>query len=189
MALTNARDILNKKILGTGGGGVPSADEIPIDIPGLSATKLSVGLEEIVLDIGQLSTSVLTVKGSVETISEKVEDATTYSTDEHVVGKWIDGSDVYEKTLFLENVTLAQSPSYQIDVESLNIDKIVDFELMPYDGDSEYMNRFFLNLSSNKKTISIGALFSFSVQGNHYLTLKYIKAAPVETKKRTTKKK
>lgn len=68
MALTNARDILNKKILGNGRS-VPSADEIPIDVAGLSATKLSVGLEEIVLDINQLSSSVLTINNKIENMT------------------------------------------------------------------------------------------------------------------------
>lgn len=32
-------------------------------------------------------------------INKTVEDALNYSTDEHVVGKWIDGSILYEKTV------------------------------------------------------------------------------------------
>lgn len=48
-------------------------------------------IHELELEVSQLSASVLT-------IGEKVENATTYSTDEKIVGTWIDGSNIYEKT-------------------------------------------------------------------------------------------
>lgn len=45
-----------------------------------------------------------------------------YSTDETVVGKWIDGRPVYEKTL------IKQDSSTSIDLSSLNIDKVVRYD-------------------------------------------------------------
>lgn len=38
-------------------------------------------------------------------IGDAAEEQSTYSTDERVVGKWIDGSDIYEKT-FNKSITL-----------------------------------------------------------------------------------
>ena len=40
-------------------------------------------------------------------IGDAVEAETTYSTDERVVGKWIDGSDVYEKVINFTNAIAA----------------------------------------------------------------------------------
>lgn len=45
-----------------------------------------------------------------------------YSTEERVVGRWTDGKPIYQKTYITDNVT----NSYQIDVSSLNIDKLID---------------------------------------------------------------
>lgn len=176
MALTSARDILNKKILGTGGG-VPSADEIPIDIEGLSATKLSVGLEEIVLDINQLSSSVLT-------IGEKVENIGKYSTEEHIVGKWIDGSDIYEVTTDLgeSGVSVGGGTSADSNIPIGTIDFCIDAE----------------GITPTKKAVNMGAELGTtyvkmsnpaSVQRNiRWFTVRYTKTSPATTK-RTTKKK
>ena len=95
MALTNARDILNKKILGNGTSGSVDASDVSIDIEGLTSTKLDDGLEEIVGDISDVTTSVSTLDGKVDNL----EDAINYSSSELVVGKWIDDSDIYRKMI------------------------------------------------------------------------------------------
>ena len=185
MALTNARDILNKKILGTGGG-VPSADEIPIDIEGLSATKLSVGLQEIVLDIGQLSSSVLTINGEINDINEKIDDITELSTTEHVVGKWIDGSDVYEKYVdeSSDPIVLTSNTWVETSEDAANIAKIIDLQCFAADGS------FFgwVGCSCSSTKIKLQNVRSDSITISGFL-IRYIKTPPVETKKRTTKKK
>lgn len=186
MALTNARDILNKKILGTGGGGVPSADEIPIDIPGLSATKLSVGLEEIVLDIDQLSTSILTISGKVENL----EDAAEYSTTEHVVGKWIDGSDVYEITVDNENISVSSTSSFvDTSLDATNVERILSFDV--YDvSNSFYSACGAVRGATGKFCFALTNLVGATSRDIKGYTIRYTKKTPpVETRKRTTKKK
>ena len=73
MALTSARQILNKKILGGG-----DVQELEVEIAALSASVLTIG--------------------------EKLENVTEASTTEHIVGKWVDGSDVYEKTIVINSL-------------------------------------------------------------------------------------
>lgn len=175
MALTSARQILNKKILGT--GDVPSADEIPIDIAGLSATKLSVGLEEIVLDINQLSASVLT-------IDEKVENATAYSTSEEEVGTWIDGSKVYKRTVDLgdSGVKVGVGASVSSTLSSDGINAIIKAEAISptlkafscFGGEisGSYINM--LNLGNAEKNV-------------RYYTVYYTKTPPTTSKKTTRK--
>lgn len=187
MALTSARDILNKKILGTGGG-VPSADEIPIDIEGLSATKLSVGLEEIVLDINQLSSSVLTIGEKVE----KVENVGTYSEEETIIGSYL-GVPLYRKVVTF-------SESFQINMNSWDSTHFT-FEAMGLTG----LNRI-LSMRVNTNGATDDAFYAvycgpdltnnkISVYNNlgNAITVKktiieYTKSA-TESKKKTTKKK
>lgn len=182
MALTNARDILNKKILGTGGG-IPSADEIPIDIEGLSATKLSVGLEEIVLDIDQLSTSVLTVSGKVENL----EDAAEYSTTEHVVGKWIDGRDVYEKTVTGEEITVSSTSSFvDTTTDATGVDTVLSFEV--YDESKQcYPSCGAIRVATGKFCFAVTNLVGASSRVITGYTIRYVKTAAQST--RSTKKK
>lgn len=40
--------------------------------------------------------------------------SSSYSTDEHVVGTWIDGSPLYEKTIAVDNIIIGYKPSEQI---------------------------------------------------------------------------
>lgn len=184
MALTSARQILNKKILGT--GGVPSADEISIDIVGLSATKLSVGLEEIVLDINQLSASVLT-------IGEKVENATEYSTTEKVVGKWIDGSDIYEKTI--DFGALPNATTKTVDHNIANLANVVELSGIAKSG-SDYFPLPILSTSNVNRNVLLYATNTAVGISNSYdyseysatVIIKYTKTA-AESKKKTTKKK
>lgn len=58
-------------------------------------------------------------------VADAADAQTTYSTDERVVGKWIDGSDIYEKVI---NVgALPNSATKSVNISSLNIDKIIEF--------------------------------------------------------------
>lgn len=58
----------------------------------------------------------------------------TYSTEEHEVGKWIDGSTIYEKTFYdAGGVTGGVFINHGIS----NIDKIIDYEGFCYDNQGE----------------------------------------------------
>lgn len=53
----------------------------------------------------------------------------TYSTTEQKVGTWIDGSDVWEKTINIEETTIHGNTSFTIDIET-NIDVLIEYSLM-----------------------------------------------------------
>ena len=58
-----------------------------------------------------------------------VEDRHTYSTDEHIVGTWIDGRPVYEKVVNIPNLSdwdKTHDYYYSFDLSSLNIDNVID---------------------------------------------------------------
>lgn len=52
-----------------------------------------------------------------------------YSTTEQKVGTWIDGSDVWEKTINIEETTIHGNTSFTIDIET-NIDILIEYSLM-----------------------------------------------------------
>jgi len=61
-----------------------------------------------------------------DAIDELIESKTAYSTTEKVVGKWIDGSTVYEKTVEVSGLSSNVSNWTNI-VAIPNVDKIIDF--------------------------------------------------------------
>lgn len=53
----------------------------------------------------EIQASVSTVQNEISNLENKVNSGHVYSTDEKVVGKWIDGRNIYEKTWQIDNVT------------------------------------------------------------------------------------
>ena len=99
-----------------------------------------------------------------------------YSTDEKVVGTWIDGSDVYERVFSLSQrtpITDDYSTVLIPDVSVYGIDKLIDF--VGYDNNGSG------NLDDLKMTLAPivplisgqGALIVFYVQNNAYQITKY----------------
>lgn len=60
--------------------------------------------------------------------------AVHYSTDEKVIGTWIDGKTVYEKTITttLPNISGSAMVTHIVDISSLNTDKIIDYDCIIY---------------------------------------------------------
>ena len=61
-----------------------------------SIVNLKKGLRTTLTNVPAL---IDTLVRGLDGVAEAAEEESTYSTDEHVVGKWIDGSDIYEKTI------------------------------------------------------------------------------------------
>lgn len=61
----------------------------------------------------------------------------TYSTTEQIVGTWIDGSDVWEKTINIEETTTHVNTPFTIDIET-NVGVLIEHSLMY--RDSSFMN-------------------------------------------------
>lgn len=107
-----------------------------------------------------------------------------YSTDEHVVGKWIDGSILYEKTVDcgeLPNNT-TKSVSHSIS----NLGKIIDIACIQYNGlNTEWGTVPDVNISSlsNQLRVSVNTTkINLQTGGNYsgyyaYCTLKYTKTS------------
>ena len=68
-----------------------------------------------------------TVQSNLNTTNQNIEDLTTYSTTEKVVGTWIDGKPIYRKVLTLV-LTSTSSSGVSQDVTDLNIDAITHIE-------------------------------------------------------------
>lgn len=71
---------------------------------GFNYAQNIIGLKKGSGDIHELELEVAQLSASVLTIGEKVENATTYSTDEKIVGTWVDGSNIYEKTIIINSL-------------------------------------------------------------------------------------
>lgn len=154
-------------------------------------------IHELELEVAQLSASVLSIEldvadlsASVLTIGEKLEDATTYSTDEKIVGTWVDDSPIYEKTFSDVLPTIADNvfSTKTIDTTALNIDLVVDYDFfiiqtinnnkltvkMPYITNSGLQLKGFYD--GNAKNINISSNASVYSECQFYATLRYIKA-------------
>lgn len=91
-----------------------------------------IGLKKGAGDIHELELEVAQLSASVLTIGEKLEDATTYSTDETIVGTWVDGSPIYEKTFndTLPVITDNAFSTKTVALSSLNIKEVIDYDVV-----------------------------------------------------------
>ena len=81
-------------------------------------------VDTAVSDVGTLKTRMTTAEGKIETL----EDYTEYSTTEHIVGKWIDGSDVYEKVV--DTGSIPDTTSKTVPHNISDIDKIINYVII-----------------------------------------------------------
>ena len=70
-----------------------------------------------------------------------------YSTEEKVVGKWIDGKPIYEKVI--NSGYLLNSGTISIDVSSLNIDSFIQLRGMTFTDDKTQFRPITLGTSDN----------------------------------------
>lgn len=109
--------------------------------------------------------------------------AVHYSTDEQVIGTWIDGKTLYQKTIFIHNESTVTSQSYSYDNDIPNCDMVITQESCiklagtswvtgdAYTNTSQY--RWDIHVNSNTKNIGIQCLsWGFT---DAYVTLKYTK--------------
>lgn len=192
MALTKASDILGlkKKIeeIAIPVGSL-SASKVTVSLPDFSATNAAGAFEELKVDISDLSASVLT-------IGEKIENISEYSTTEKLIGKWIDGSDVYEKTIIKDSSFVSDDNTILHGIENLN--KIIDESSIIYftGGASLPLPAISTvagwsartrDFSSTNFVLELGSNL-YSTVAEFKTTLKYTKTAPVTTKKTTKKR-
>jgi hypothetical protein len=117
-----------------------------------------------------------------------VEDAITYkdvySTDEHIVGKWIDGSVLYEKTVDCGAFPNATTKNVAHNIT--NLDKVVFMGGFGYSGTNSYPLPFVqvsgttvqaIRLNTSATYIQIMASYNASSVPNSYVTLRYTKTS------------
>lgn len=116
------------------------------DIPDfVTKVKQITNISELETTVSQLSSSLVTLQGDVEeaqddittlggavtTLDGVVENITEYSTNEKIVGKWIDGSNIYEKTFHNSETILLTASDWTNDitfVDASNISLLIDAE-------------------------------------------------------------
>ena len=107
-----------------------------------------------------------------------------YSTDEHVVEKWVDGKDVYEKTIECEALPNNTTKSVAHGVS--NLDKIVDIKGCAYrssDGLFVSLPRvatsttYMCEINVNSGNVNITSSTDLSAFGWSYVTIQYTKTA------------
>ena len=94
----NALVNLNEEIRKGGGGG---GGQIP---------ALQLAVSQLQISMTQVKASVANVSAEVNAIKQTLANLSP-SENEHIVGKWIDGSDLYEKTI-VESVNITTNSSY-----------------------------------------------------------------------------
>lgn len=106
-----------------------------------------------------------------------IDNLTDYSTSEKVVGKWIDNSLIYEKTIYLGNLPDNTSASIPHNISGLKF--LIDFQGFGYITNSVYFplpfvssSPIYVAVSTTDITITTTSNRS-TTQG--YITLRYVK--------------
>lgn len=120
---------------------------------------------------------VLKYNGSVWVNSDNLHE---YSTEEKIVGKWIDGKYIYEKVI--ETGYLPNNSSINISIENLNIDNVIELRGMCYTDDKKNIRPITLGTSDSNAiridvTNNIIRIFTWSNWStyNSFCILKYTK--------------
>lgn len=109
-----------------------------------------------------------------------VETALTYSETEHIVGKWIDGSTIYEKTVDIGNLPNATSKSVAHGIT--NLDKVISIEGFARGGNNRVPLPYVATVSTNNVAVSANNTnIAITAGGDSssysgYVTLRYTKA-------------
>ena len=63
-------------------------------------------ISDLQVSVAEAQAAITTAQEEISNLETKVNSGHVYSTDEKVVGKWIDGRNIYEKTWQVENTTV-----------------------------------------------------------------------------------
>lgn len=117
-------------------------------------------------------------------IGDAAEAEVTYSTDERVVGKWIDGSDIYEKTYYNANkwTATANDVTTISDIDISNVSLMLDMKC----SDGYAFWGYLANGRSDNGKIRIINIRS-SATAIQQITIRYTKVAANRASKNDTK--
>lgn len=105
-----------------------------------------------------------------------------YSTEEQVVGTWIDGATLYEKTIYKSSITLAMSSVTAVEnLTSLNIDTFVGCEMVKFivDGNINVTDGLMgVHYNSTTKYLNVQERYlDRNITGELSLTIRYTKSS------------
>lgn len=126
-------------------------------------------------------TRIENIEKQIENI-EVVDNKNNYSTEEIVVGKWMDGKKLYRKVLTLD---ISTPEGLNINVESLNISQITLIRGIFNDNQYNYMfpvpsyadgeNRFCLFYNKTDKFVHYEGGTSYGINGKLIIVIEYTK--------------
>ena len=109
---------------------------------------------------------------------------TDYSTDEKVIGTWIDGRTLFQRTFAIPSTSLVADQIQIITIaENLNIDEIVSFDGMVKSGSNatnfvsfNYNNQYWYRPLFYGQILRLDAVSHVATTLYGYLTIKYVKS-------------
>ena len=156
-----------------------------------SIVNLKKGLRTTLTNVPAL---IDTLVRGLDGVAEAAEEEKTYSTDERIVGTWIDGSEIYERTYNCGKLPNASQITKATDVT--NINQIIEIKgiaiasttslPIPYAELSTAETKNTITISSTKTTITIKTEANLSPY-TAYVTLRYTKAEANRTPENDTK--
>ena len=116
-------------------------------------------------------------------VADEIDDTGTYSTTEHVVGKWINGKTIYEKTVNFG--TLPNTETSQKSHGISNIDQIVGVEGIAINDTNVSINLPYASPGETKANTSLivnRTVILITTENNRtnytgYITLRYTKSS------------
>lgn len=131
------------------------------------------------------------LKRGLDGVETAAEEESTYSTDERVVGTWIDGSTLYEKIITITSFPPKDQSTF-INHNITNINEIVYLDCTCFTG-SVYQKipnvweGSMMNLAANTTGIAIQATRDTSGYNKAYCIIRYTKSAASRTPENDTK--
>ncbi len=151
---------------------------IPIAVYGIKQ-KVTISLSAIISNVSTSASNCMLSDGETS-----VEDALNYSTDEHVIGKWIDGSTLYEKTINYGALPNATGKSVAHGISNLGF--VTEIFGCAISADGVYRLTFnptyrysndYITASIDNTTVKTFTNANFSSYTTSYITVRYTKTA------------
>ena len=197
--IQNSIDLLEKAVESGSGGTTAASVTYDNTTSHLTADDVQEAIDEIVASMPTVptaasvtydnTTSHLTaddVQEAIDELNTKILPVGTYSTDETVVGKWLDDRDIYRKVFPVETaITLASGLWTDLTgVDNTGMDMVLGVTIFQYDT-SEFVCS--MPVGGYKGTTVVRAL-SFRSQTTiaigSYIAVDYLKSAPTNTRKK-----
>lgn len=173
--INNIEQLVSIMSMGTRDGG----DVDPIPMPYSNGARWSLNTSGVLnfsngtdLNYTSIVTTVQYTKTTDKAVSYIINpDADSYSLDERVVGTWIDGKPVYQKTFVVENTVVLTTDWKSIIQISENVEKLVASGIY----DPYYVNNMCLIKYANGYLQGLAPIGTLGINAGSYITLQYTK--------------